>query len=102
MNLKIKKPTLFCCFTFILFIELNFTVAFLLVRKTWDDQFADKVGGMGDFKKWVGGGGYPSNGGIILEWGVDTPLQTMNEHYTHAGSTKYCAPNRVTIFSESL
>ena len=48
------------------------------------------------------GGGYPSNGGIILEWGVDTPLQTMNEHYTHAGSTKYCAPNRVTIFSESL
>ena len=54
---------------------------------------------MGDFKKC---GGYPSNGGIILEWGVDTPLQTMNEHYTQAGSTKYCAPNRVTIFSESL
>ena len=99
MNLKIKKPTLFCYFTFIVFIELNFTVAFLLVRKTWDDQFADKVGGMGDFKKC---GGYPSNGGIILEWGVDTPLQTMNEHYTQAGSAKYCAPNRVTIFSESL
>ena len=56
VNLKIKKPTLFCCFTFIVFIELNFTVAFLLVRKTWDDQFADKVGGMGDFKKWLGGG----------------------------------------------
>ena len=34
--------------------------------------------------------------------GVDTPLQTMNEHYTQAGSAKYCAPNRVTIFSESL
>ena len=67
VNLKIKKPTLFCYFTFIVFIELNFTVAFLLVRKTWDDQFADKMGGMGDFKKWVGG--YPSNGGIILEWG---------------------------------
>ena len=27
-------------------------------------------GGIGDFKKW---------GGVILEWGVDTPLQTM--HY---------------------
>ena len=48
---------LFCYFTFIVFIDLNFTVAFLLVRKTWDDQFADKVGGMGDFKKWLGGGG---------------------------------------------
>ena len=31
-----KKPTLCCCFTWILFIELNFTVAFLLIRKTWD------------------------------------------------------------------
>ena len=53
-NLKIKKPTL-CCFTWILFIELNFGVAFLLIRKTWDDQFAGKVGRMGDFKKWVEG-----------------------------------------------
>ena len=52
----------------------------------------------------MAGGGYPSNGGggIIWEGGVDTPLQTMNEHYTQAGSAKYCAPNRVTIFSESL
>ena len=43
VNLKMKKPTLRCCFTWIVFIELNFTVAFLLIRKTWDDQFAGKV-----------------------------------------------------------
>ena len=51
MHLKMKKTTLYCCFTWIVFIELNFTVAFLLIRKTWDDGFAGKVGGMGDFKK---------------------------------------------------
>ena len=43
------KPTLCCCFTWIVFIELNFTVAFLLIRKTWDDRFAGKVGGDGRF-----------------------------------------------------
>ena len=52
VNLKMKKPTLCCCFTWIVFIELNFTVAFLLIRKTWDDQFVGKVWGIGDFKKW--------------------------------------------------
>ena len=61
VNLKMKKPMLCCCFTWIVFIELNFTVAFLLIRKTWDDRFVGKVGGMGDFKKW----------------GDDTLLQTM-------------------------
>ena len=45
MNLKIKKPTLCCCFTWIVFTELNFTVAFLLLRKTWEDKFAGKVEG---------------------------------------------------------
>ena len=61
VNLKMKKPTLCCCFTRIVFTELNFTVAFLLIRKTWDDQFAGKVGGgeVEDFKKW----GDPSYGG---------------------------------------
>ena len=44
VNLKMKKPTLCYCFTRIVFIELNFTVEFLLIRKTWDDQFASKVG----------------------------------------------------------
>ena len=52
VNLKMKKPTIFCCFTWIVFIELNFTVPFLLIRKTWDDGFAGEVGRWGDFKKW--------------------------------------------------
>ena len=42
-----KKPTLRCCFTWTVFIELNCTVVFLLIRKCWDDQFASKVGGWG-------------------------------------------------------
>ena len=44
VNLKMKKPTLCSCFTRIVFIGLNFTVAFLLIRRTWDDRFAGKVG----------------------------------------------------------
>ena len=44
VNLKMKKPTLCCCFSWIIFIELNLTVAFLLIRKTWDDGFAGEVG----------------------------------------------------------
>ena len=43
VNLKMKKPRLCCCFTWIVFIELNFTVAFLLIRKTWNDWFVGKV-----------------------------------------------------------
>ena len=76
VNLKTKKPTLCCCFTWIVPIELNLTVAFLLIRKTWDDRFADKVGrgGWGNFKKW----GDPSNGRMILKWGaIDTPLRSL-------------------------
>ena len=73
VNLKIKKPTLFCCFTWITFVELNFTVAFLFIRKTSDDRF---VGKMGEWK-------FLRNGGILvmgddLEWcGVDTSLGTI-------------------------
>ena len=44
VNLKMKKTTLSCCFTWLVFIELNFTVAFLLIRKTWDVRFVVKVG----------------------------------------------------------
>ena len=47
-------------FSWIVFIELNFTVAFLLIRKTWDDRFAGKVGGWEILRN---GGGDPSNGG---------------------------------------
>ena len=67
LNLKIKKPTLCCCFTWIVFIELNSTVALLLIRENWDDAFAGKVGrggGVGDVKRLRGGD--PSNEGIIL------------------------------------
>ena len=65
VNLKMKKPTLCCCFTWIVFIELNFTVAFLLIRKTWDDGFASQVGewrilrnGDDDFEMGWGGWGW--------------------------------------------
>ena len=58
-----KKPTLCCCFTWIVFIELNFTVAFLLIRKSWDDRFAGKVGGVD------GGWGILRNGGNDFEMG---------------------------------
>ena len=60
VNFKMKNPMLYC-FTCILFIELNFTVAFLLIRKTWDGRFVGRVGG------W----------GMILKWGGDTLLRTM-------------------------
>ena len=43
VNLKMK-PTLCCCFTWIAFIEHNnFTVAFLLIRKTWDGRFVCNI-----------------------------------------------------------
>ena len=34
-------------FYVIVFIELNFTVALLLIRENWDDAFAGNVGGDG-------------------------------------------------------
>ena len=37
-----KKPTC-CCFRWTVFIELNFTVPFLLIRKTRDGRFVGKV-----------------------------------------------------------
>ena len=60
-----KKPTLCCYFTKILFIELNFKVAFLLIRIAWDDWFAGKVGEMG----LGGGGGGEEMGGEFLVMG---------------------------------
>ena len=53
VNLKMKKPTLFYCFKWIVFIELNFTIASLLIRKTWDDWFA---GIMGKWRILINGG----------------------------------------------
>ena len=43
VNLKMKKPTLCCCFIWIAFIELNFTVAFLLISQTWDGRFVSNI-----------------------------------------------------------
>ena len=52
-----KKATFCCCLTWIVFSELNFTVAFL-----------------GGFNKWGRGGGW----GDDFELGVvDTPLRAM-------------------------
>ena len=45
VNLNMKNPTSCCCFTWIVFIELNFKVAFLLIRKTWNGRLTGKVGG---------------------------------------------------------
>ena len=58
VNLKMKKPMSSCCFTWILSFELNFTAAFMLIRKTWDYRFANKVGEWGIFKNR----GNPNNG----------------------------------------
>ena len=56
-----------CCFTWIVFIKLNSTVVFLLIRKTWDDRFTGKMGGWGILRN---GGWDPSNGaGLMLKWG---------------------------------
>ena len=69
VNLKMKRSMLCCCFTWIVFIELNFTVALLLIRKTLDNRFPAKVGGWETFR----------NGGILVMEddfeldGVDTP-----------------------------
>ena len=58
VNLKMKKPTLCCCFTWIVFIEINFTVA---VGMT---DLPVRWGGSGILRN----GGDPSNGGMIWKW----------------------------------
>ena len=63
VTLKIKGPKLCCCFIWIVFIKLNFTVAFLLTRKTCDGRFIGKMGRWGILRN----GGYPSNRGMILK-----------------------------------
>ena len=88
-------------FSCIVFTELNFTVAFLLIRKNWDDGFAGEVGGWGIFKNE--GGGDPSNGGMILKWGVNTPLRTMNLFWIIAFlialyKRRFCAAGKSSVF----
>ena len=88
VNLKMKKPTkptLCCCFLWIVFIEFNFTFAFLFIKKTWDDWFAGKVGG----GEW----GVLRNAILVLggwfwngdrRWGV-MPLYWLCFHKTFSG-----------------
>ena len=75
VNLKLNKPTL-CCFTWIVFIEVDFTVAFLLIRKTWDKQFVGKMGGWeisGNRRhpsNWRGGDDFDIGGVEISLWTI--------------------------------
>ena len=59
-----KKPMLCCCFAWIVFIQLNFTVVFLLIRKTWNNGFASKVGGWEILRNGGGGGILVMGGGF--------------------------------------
>ena len=77
VNMKMKKLRSCCCFTWIVFIKLNFAVALLLIRKTWMTDLPVKVGGGGGGGGILRNGGDPCNGGMILKWGFDTPLRTM-------------------------
>ena len=53
------------------FIELNFTVAFLLLRKTWDDRFVSKVRGWGILRNGRGGwDDFEMGGGLIPFYGL--------------------------------
>ena len=45
-----------CCFTLVVFIKLNFTVALLLIKKTWMAKSASKMGGWGILRNGGGGG----------------------------------------------
>ena len=52
MNLKMKNPTLCCCFTCMKFIELNFTeLHFCQYGKLGMTNLLVRWGKMGDFKK---------------------------------------------------
>ena len=51
VNSITKKLTLCCWFTWIVFIELNFTVAFLSIRKTGMTDLS-VMWRIQDFKKW--------------------------------------------------
>ena len=76
-----------CCFTLVVFIKLNFTVALLLIKKTWMAKSASKMGGWGILRN---GGGDPINGGMILKWEFDTSLRTMRIYNTICNSSFRC------------
>ena len=70
VNLKMKKPRLCCCVTWILVnncISVN--------KETWYNWFSGKVGDEGFLKMGVG---FPSNGQMILKWDGWYPFTLKN------------------------
>ena len=70
VDLKMKKPRLCCCVTWILVnncISVN--------KETWYNWFSGKVGDEGFLKM---GGGFPSNGQMILKWDGWYPFTLKN------------------------
>ena len=75
VNLKMKKPRLCCCVTWILVnncISVN--------KETWYNWFSGKVGDEGFLKM---GGGFPSNGQMILKWDGWYPFTLKNRIIDH-------------------
>ena len=65
VNLKMKMPPSCCYSIWIASIELNFTVAFLLIRKTWDGSFVGNSVHPSPFLPGVRGG-LLGNGGMTF------------------------------------
>ena len=70
VNLKMKKPRLCCCVTWIL---VNNCIS--VKKETWYNWFSGKVGDEGFLKM---GGGFPSNGQMILKWDGWYPFTLKN------------------------
>ena len=84
MNFKMKKLSLCCGFTQIVFIKLSFAVAFLVIRKTWDGRFASKV------KKWGivrnGGNDFEIGGSMLFFFMWNVRIKTNNVNSTQSRS----------------
>ena len=78
VNLKIEKPTLCCYFTWIVFIKLDFTVVFMLIRRTY--QFVGKENVW--FWEMGGGGGGGGPWGDPRNEGVDTTLRLWSNWFS--------------------
>ena len=105
VNLKMKKSTLCCCFTWIVFIELNFTVAFLLIKKTWNDRFAGEMGGGGILRNGGGilvMGGWFWNGGWYPFTDYEAILDncfSLNPVYL-LKKRRFCAAGKPSVFTK--
>ena len=90
VNLKMKKPTICCCFTLIVFIEL---------RKSWDDRFAGKMeGGWEILRNW----GILVMGGMILKWGRLIPFYELWPCFSRLKRCQFlCKTSSLYILSDS-